>query len=134
MSQQPSSNYVNLTFLIYSLHLFSAVVGLLSSAFIVTAFLTGWPSLIAVILNYAKRADVKGTYLESHFEWQIKTFWCALIWFAIAFLLLWTFFGIPVSIVLFLGVGVWVLYRLIRGFLRLSERLPMPVGKEFLQE
>ena len=48
MNEHPSTSLINLTFLIYCLHLFSAVVGLLSSAFIVTAFLTGWPSLIAV--------------------------------------------------------------------------------------
>ncbi|MGK0442517.1 MAG: putative membrane protein [Pseudohongiellaceae bacterium] len=130
MNVQPSSNLINLTFVIYGLHLFSAVVGLISSAFIVTAFLTGWPSLIAVILNYAKKAEVKGSFLESHFEWQIKTFWFSLIGFAIATLLFFTIVLIPVSIALFLALGVWVLYRLVRGFLRLSDRLPMPSGHE----
>ena len=47
---------------------------------IVTAFFTGWPSIIAVIINYVKRADVRGTWLDSHFSWQIRTFWCALLW------------------------------------------------------
>ena len=44
------------------------------------AFLTGWPSIIAVILNYVKRGDVRGTWLESHFRWQIRTFWWGLLW------------------------------------------------------
>ena len=49
-------------------------------AAVVTAFLTGWPSIIAVILNYVKRGDVRGTWLESHFRWQIRTFWYGLLW------------------------------------------------------
>ena len=47
-------------------------------------FLVGWPSIIAVILNYVKRSDVAGTWLESHFRWQIRTFWFALLWVLIA--------------------------------------------------
>ena len=49
-------------------------------ATVVGAFLTGWPSIIAVILNYVKRGDVRGTWLESHFRWQIRTFWFGLLW------------------------------------------------------
>ena len=56
---------------------------MLSPAMIVTAFLTGWPSIIAVILNYVKRSEVRGTWLDSHFSWQIRTFWFALLWLAI---------------------------------------------------
>ena len=70
MQQMPSANMVQLTYLIYGLHLFSAVNGVLTSAFIVTAFLSGWPSIIAVLLNYIKREDMRGTYLDSHFRWQ----------------------------------------------------------------
>ena len=51
------------------LHAFSAVMGLLTPAMIVTAFITGWPSIIAVILNYVKRSEVRGTWLDSHFSW-----------------------------------------------------------------
>ena len=58
---QPSANLVSLTYIIYALHLFSAAGGLLSSAFVLTAFLTGWPSIMAVVLNYLKRDEVAGT-------------------------------------------------------------------------
>ena len=51
-----------------------------SAAFVVTAFLTGWPSIIAVIINYVKRSEVRGTWLDSHFSWQIRTFWFAALW------------------------------------------------------
>lgn len=62
---------------IYALHTFSALTGLASSVLVLTAFFTGWPSIIAVVLNYAKRSEVRGTWLDSHFGWQIRTFWYA---------------------------------------------------------
>ena len=120
-----SSNMVTLTNVIYGLHAFSAVTGLIGTATIVGAFLTGWPSIIAVILNYVKRADVEGTYLASHFSWQIRTFWFALLWVAIAFLLGVTIIGIPFALLIAAGAGIWVLYRIIRGWLALQDRRPM---------
>ncbi len=118
---------VALTYVIYGLHAFSAFNGLLSPAFIVTAFLTGWPSIIAVIINYLKRADVRGTYLESHFRWQIRTFWHAALWVLFALLLALTFIGIPLAILIASCAGLWVLYRIVRGWLRLMDRQPMPL-------
>jgi uncharacterized membrane protein len=125
MTQQPSPGLVSLTYIIYFLHLFSAVTGVLSPALVLTAFLTGWPSLIAVILNYAKRSDTRGTYLESHFRWQIRTFWFALLWLLFSGLLILTVIGIPLAILLLCVTGLWVLYRIIRGLLRLMDELPM---------
>jgi uncharacterized membrane protein len=118
---------VGLTHLIYALHAFSAVAGLVGTMFIVTAFLTGWPSIIAVILNYVKRADVSGTFLESHFRWQIRTFWFALLWVVVATLLVFTFIGIPFAWVLAVIVGLWVLYRIARGWLALVSERPLPL-------
>ena len=122
----PDSSMVTLTYIIYGLHLFSAATGVMTSALVVTAFLTGWPSIIAVIINYVKRGDVRGTYLDSHFEWQITTFWFALMWILIALLLMVTIVGIPLAILIFIGSGLWVLYRIIRGIVRLNDGLPMP--------
>jgi len=121
MTSTPPGGLVRLTHVIYALHAFSAVMGVISSAAIVTAFLTGWPSILAVILNYAKRGDVRGTYLESHFRWQIRTFWFALLWVAVAFLLFVTIVGIPLAWLVVIVTGVWVLYRIIRGWLALNE-------------
>ncbi len=118
---------VTLTFLIYGLHGFSAISGLLSPAFVVTAFLTGWPSIIAVILNYVKRGEARGTWLESHFRWQIRTFWFAFLWVMIVLLLVATVIAIPLAIIIAWFVGLWVLYRIARGWLRLSNRIPMPM-------
>jgi len=118
---RPPENLVRLTHLIYGLHAFSALMGVISSAAIVTAFLTGWPSLLGVILNYAKRSDVRGTYLESHFSWQIRTFWWALFWLLVALALLVTIIGIPLALLMVVGTGLWVLYRIIRGWLALND-------------
>ena len=117
---------VTLTHVIYALHAFSAASGLLSPGLIVTAFLTGWPSIIAVILNYVKRSEVRGTWLDSHFSWQIRTFWYALLWLAIGALLFVTMVGIPVAVALWFATGIWVLYRIIRGWLALSSQRLLP--------
>ena len=124
-----SANMVTLTNVIYGLHAFSAVTGLIGTATIVGAFLTGWPSIIAVILNYAKRSDVEGTYLASHFSWQIRTFWFALLWVLIAFLLGITIIGIPIALLIAAGAGIWVLYRIIRGWLALQDRRPVSASR-----
>ena len=122
----PPSGLVTLTHVIYALHAFSAVTGMVSPALIVTAFLTGWPSIIAVILNYVKRSEVRGTWLDSHFSWQIRTFWFALLWLAIGGVLFATVIGIPFAIVLWLATGIWVLYRIIRGWLALGSQKELP--------
>jgi uncharacterized membrane protein len=127
MEQSPNSNLVNLTYLIYGLHLFSAVNGVLTSAFVVTAFLSGWPSLLAVLINYVKRDATRGTYLESHFRWQIRTFWFALLWLVIGAVLVVTVIGIPLAWIMVMLVGLWVLYRMLRGLARLIDGAPMPV-------
>jgi uncharacterized membrane protein len=123
----PSEGHVRLTHLIYGMHAFSALTGVLTAAIIVTAFLTGWPSIIAVIINYVKRPDVRGTYLETHFSWQIRTFWWALLWVALMWLLVLTVIGIPLAWLTGVVVGLWVLYRIIRGWLALLDRKPMPM-------
>src|SRR5918997_1544539 len=83
---------------IYGLHAFSLLTGIIGAATIVGAFLTGWPSIIAVILNYVKRNDVRGTWLESHFRWQIRTFWFGLIWVSLCVLF----------VVITLGIGLLI--------------------------
>lgn len=127
MLQVPSANLVQLTYLIYGLHLFSAINGVLTSALVVTAFLSGWPSIIAVLLNYLKRESTRSTYLESHFRWQIRTFWFALLWLGVGVILVVTIIGIPLAWILVVLVGLWVLYRMTRGLLRLMNQQPMPV-------
>src|SRR3954462_11096452 len=96
----PREGLVILAHVIYGLHAFSAVTGLLTPAMIVTAFRTGWQSVIAVILNYVKRSEVRGTWLDSHFSWRIRTFAFAALWLGRGAFLFVTLVGIPVAVVL----------------------------------
>ena len=80
LSPSQESALIGWTQAIYGLHAFSLLMGIVGAATVIGAFLTGWPSIIAVILNYVKRSDVRGTWLESHFRWQIRTFWFGLLW------------------------------------------------------
>lgn len=134
IEQEPQRNnhgvtegQVALTYVIYGLHGVSALGGILSPALVVTAFLTGWPSIIAVILNYLKQGSVRGSYLESHFRWQIRTFWFALVWVVVAALFAFTFIGIPIAMLIAWVAGLWVLYRIARGLLRLIDDKTMPL-------
>jgi uncharacterized membrane protein len=122
---------VTLAQVIYGLHTVSIAIGIVSSTLIITAFLFGIPSILAVILNYAKRDEVRGTWLDSHFRWQIRTFWIALALIVGVSLV----FG-PLSLILvglpFLIGGnalttLWVTYRVARGWLALRDSRPMPL-------
>ena len=125
----PAQNLVTLTHVMYALHGFSALMGVLTSAFVITAFLAGWPSLLAVILNYVKRDEVRGTWLETHFAWQLRTFWYAVLWFIVAVLLALTLVGIVLAIPLALVLTVWIVYRVIRGWMTLGQGRPMVIKK-----
>jgi len=112
---------------VYALHGLAIVVGLLGSATVVGSFLGSVPSFVAVILNYLKRHDARGTWLESHYRWQIRTFWFALGWVLLAAILILTLIGIPLGFGILIGISVWLVYRIGRGWLRLVDRRPMYV-------
>jgi len=76
---------------------------------------------IAVILNYIKRDDTRGTWLESHFRWQIRTFWFGLLWFSLGGL---TFFIVIGWAILF-AASLWLIYRILKGWLNLNDGKPM---------
>jgi uncharacterized membrane protein len=126
---EPRPPLVTLAHVIYGLHAFSLLTGIVGAATVVGAFLTGWPSIIAVILNYVKRSETRGTWLESHFRWQIRTFWFGLLWVALCLAFVVATLGIGLVIAwLPLGVvGFWFIYRIARGWLRLIDHQPMYV-------
>ena len=120
---------VSYTNVIYALHSLSVLIGLTSPVTVVGSFVFGIPSIIAVIMNYVRQAEARGTYLESHFSWQIRTFWFAVLWGLVIFgvslvlmLILIGFVTLPAGLAL---LGVWVIYRVIRGWLALRERRPV---------
>src|SRR5687768_10610974 len=93
-----SASLLGWTQAIYALHALSLLTGILGAATVFGAFLIGWPSLIAVILNYIKRGETRGTWLESHFRWQIRTFWFGLLWVGLCGLFVVMTFGIGIII------------------------------------
>lgn len=122
---EPPPALINVTHLVYALHSLSLLIGVLTAATVVGAFVFGLPSIIAVVINYMKRAEAAGTFLESHFRWQIRTFWFALLWCVVAAALFASFIGIPLAFVLLLSAGVWTIYRIARGWLALRDKKPM---------
>jgi uncharacterized membrane protein len=120
---------VTVTHLVYALHALSLLIGVTTAATIVGAFVFGVPSIIAVVINYVKRGEARGTFLESHFRWQIRTFWFALLWCLIGTMLFATFVGIPLALVVFFAAGVWAIYRVARGWLALRDRKAMYVNR-----
>jgi uncharacterized membrane protein len=121
------SSLIGWTQVIYALHAVSLLTGILGAATVVGAFLIGWPSVIAVILNYVKRSEAAGTWLESHFRWQIRTFWFGVLWVGLCFLFVVLTLGIGLVVAwLPLGiVGLWFVYRVVRGWLALQSGRPM---------
>jgi uncharacterized membrane protein len=119
----PSPSLVRWTHIIYALHAFSLLTGILGAATVIGAFLTGWPSIIAVVLNYLHRGAVRGTWLESHFRWQIRTFWFGLLWVALClmFIVLTLGIGVIVAWLPMIVIGLWFIYRIARGWVALSD-------------
>jgi uncharacterized membrane protein len=118
---------VTWTNMIYLLHAFSLLTGIFGAASVIGAFLIGWPSIIAVILNYVKRDEARGTWLESHFRWQIRTFWFGLLWVSICvlFIIMTLGIGIIIAWLPLTFITIWFIYRVVRGWLALRDRRPM---------
>lgn len=87
------------------------------------SFLLGITYIVAVVVNYVKVEDVRGTLAESHFRWQIRTFWFSLLWAVIGLIL----FIVVIGYFILLATCVWVIYRIVKGWLRLSEGKAMYV-------
>ncbi len=122
---------VNKLHIIYALHAVGLVIGAFGAASIVGSFLFGWPSILAVIVSYIYRGDARNSWLESHFSWAINTFWMALvsaIVIGVVSLVLLPLFGLGLvtGMLGFAVLGVWAIYRIARGWLRLNSRQAMP--------
>ena len=128
---ESAPSLVRVTHVVYALHAVGLALGAFGAASVVGSFLFGWPSIIAVIVNYVYRGDARGSWLESHFDWQIRTFWFALAWALLVALV-----SAPLVLLLGLGIGTWIvgmavlglwaIYRIARGWLRLNAHQPVP--------
>jgi uncharacterized membrane protein len=127
------ASLVRLTHITYGLHAIGLLLGIFGASSVVGAFL-GLPSLVALVINYVKRDEARGTWLESHVRWQIRTFWFVLAWAALIILI-----SAPLVLLLGLGLvtgwiglallGLWAIYRIGRGWWRLQGGLEMPLPR-----
>jgi len=78
-------------------------------------------------MNYARRSATHGTFIESHFRWQLRTFWFAVLWACVSGLVMLTIIGIPAGLLGLLALAIWIVYRLVRGWLALRDRKAMPL-------
>jgi uncharacterized membrane protein len=129
MTDTNERSLITMLHVTYALHAIGLAIGAFGAASVVGSFIFGWPSIIAVIINYVKRGDARGTWLESHFSWQIRTFWWAVLWSTIIFLV-----GLPLTLVIvgfgiwaigFFILGIWAIYRIAVGWTRLNDRKPV---------
>jgi uncharacterized membrane protein len=111
----------------YALHALCIIGVLLTPIHLVSAFLSGWPSLLALLLNYLKNRDMAGTWLASHLRWQRRTFWFALLWLVIGYFFLHTLVGVLIGLMVLLVAGQWAFYRIARGWIYLIKHNPMPM-------
>lgn len=116
MEQMPSDDIRTeqarkLATICYALYAISCIIGITAIA--------------AIIINYLKRDDVAGTWVASHFEWQIKTFWYTLVGAFVSWLLMFILVGFP----MLLAVGVWAIYRIVKGWLALNDGKAVDASK-----
>ncbi len=116
--------------LAYALFAISAISALVSTGMPLIAPLTGLLGIVAVIVCYVKRDDAAGTWVASHLTWLIRTFWWSMLWAAIGWAFMLTLglllIGIPIAIGIWFVAGIWVLYRLVRGYLLFKDSRAIP--------
>jgi uncharacterized membrane protein len=118
-SRQPPATGALVAYILFGI---AALVGFAGHGFL---SLVG---IVGVIVAYVSRGDLRGTWTESHLTWLIRTFWWSLLWDAIGVLLLMItlFLAYPIAWVIWVATAIWVIYRVVRGFLLFNDRRPIP--------
>ena len=126
----PAPSLITATLVVYALFGLAAVVAIASHGFPPFAPLGGIAGIVAIIVAYVKRGEATGTWLASHYRWLIRTFWFSLLWGcvgAIIFVLLAIILiGLVVGYVIWVATTIWVIYRLIRGYVLFKDSQPVP--------
>ncbi len=126
----PSASLMSTTLLIYTLYGIAAIAGLISSGFPLIAPFFGVLGIVAVIIAYVKRTDAAGTWLASHYRWLIRTFWFSMLWAALGMLILvmlgLILIGIPIAFGIWFAATIWIVYRIVRGYILFKEGKPIP--------
>lgn len=106
-STEVEQSAITLTTVIYALYAASYFVGI--------------TAIVAIVMNYVKKEDVAGTFLESHFRWQIRTFWFGVLWSVLGIITL----ALIIGWFVLLANGIWIIYRIVKGWLLLNDGKPM---------
>jgi uncharacterized membrane protein len=121
---------ISAALLAYALFGTAAVIALFSSGFPLVAPLMGLVGIAGLIVAYVKRGDAQGTWVASHFTWLIRTFWYSLLWGVVGAVVLVVLgiilIGIPIAFLIWAVASIWVIYRVIRGYLLFKESRPVP--------
>src|SRR5438105_8290350 len=88
--REPLPSVLTVAHLVYALHTVAIIVGIVGAATVIGSFVGSFPSIAAVILNYVTRSAAQGTWVYAHYQWQIRTFWCAVLWALIGWVLILT--------------------------------------------
>jgi len=126
-SEEPRRPALVAAHIVYGLHSIAIVLGITGSATVIGGFVGSVPSIIAVLINYLKRGGARGSWAASHYRWQIRTFWFALLWLLIAVLLVVSVVGSPFGLGLLIVLTLWLIYRIARGWMRLVDKRAMYV-------
>jgi uncharacterized membrane protein len=126
----PPASLISMTLIIYGLYGVAAVLSLAASGLPVIWPLGGIVGIVAIIMAHVKRSEAAGTWLASHYRWLIRTFWFSMLWGVIGvivFLLLFIIIiGIPIAYAIWIATTLWVLYRLIKGYLLFKDSRAVP--------
>src|SRR5882672_3924666 len=130
-TQEPSRQPpVNAALLVYALFAIAALVGVASHGFPLFAPLLGLVGIVAIIIAYVKREEAQGSWVASHFRWLVRTFWWSLLWALLGGLVFITLglilIGIPIAFAIWAVDTIWVIYRVIRGYLYFHDSKPVP--------
>lgn len=116
--------------LAYALFGTAAVMALVSSGFHVAAPLMGLVGIAGLVVAYVKRGEAQGTWVASHFNWLIRTFWYSFLWGVVGAIVLIVLgiilIGIPIALLIWAVAAIWVIYRVIRGYLLFKDNKPVP--------
>jgi uncharacterized membrane protein len=113
----PTPSLISTTLVVYVLYGVAAVVALAAHGFPPVAPLGGIVGIVAIVMAHVKRGDAAGTWLASHYRWLIRTFWFSVLWGVV---------GPIIAFVIWFVTAIWVLYRLIRGYVLFKDSLPVP--------
>jgi len=126
----PSPALISMTLVVYGLFGVAAVVALVAHGFPPIAPLGGIVGIIAIAMAHVKRGEAGGTWLASHYRWLIRTFWFSVVWGVVGgiifMLLLIVLIGPVIALVIWFATAIWVLYRLIRGYVLFNSSQPVP--------